>query len=608
VKRRSTITAFALLLAIAHCAPGQVQVGQLNMNLSGQVTGGYTADYGSSGSDHGFAAGGAATLSGSFYNPNFLNFSVLPFYNQSWANSDSQSLISSSGVTAATGIFSGSDYPGSINYTKVLNSTGNFGIPGVANYTSHGDSDALSIGWSEHVENLPMITVGYTEGTGDYSIYGASSNISNHFEGINATINYLVAGFTLTGGYHYLDTHVDLPEILGAPAESSTSRSNSYSFGVTHKLPFNGSFSGSVSRSDVSSEYTGGNYNGTLDYISAGVAFQPIQYLNIGAQAQYNDNLLGSIYAPILAAGGVLPTSLPDQSSHSLDIIGYGNYSIPAWHLIISGTDDHRDETLLGSALTSDVFTGTVTYSNSLWGGFINATGGANHSTINPGDESRIGFLGSVNYSRRVHLWEATVSGNYVQNAQTLLITYTTNSYGYSGSLSRKFNRRTYWVLTGSGTKTTLLGQDGSGTFSQSYSSSLVLRKFTATGGFSQSSGNGILTPAGIAAVTVLLPVVSPTSMILYGGTSYSASVSAAPFHGLQLSASYAHSISNTQSDSVSSNNRMEQFNARIQYLVRKMYFQAGYLYLTQGFSQSGVPPVTIGSIYVGLSRWFNFF
>lgn len=608
MKRRGTITVLALLLAITPRAPAQVQVGRLKMDLAGNVTGGYTADYGTDGSDHGFAAGGSATLTGSYYDPNFLNFSILPFYNQSWANSDSQSLVSSSGVTGTTGIFSGSDYPGSVSYSKILNSTGTFGIPGVANYTSHGDSDTLSVGWSEHVENLPSVSLGYQQGGGDYSIYGASSDIGNTFHGINATINYLVAGFTLTGGYHYLDSHVDLPEILGAPAESSSSLSNSYSFGVGHKLPFNGSFSGSVSRSDVSSAYTGGNYNGTLDYISAGVSFQPIQGLNVGTQAQYNDNLLGSLYQPILAAGGVLPASLPDQSSHSLDIIGYGNYTLPAWHLTISATDDHRDETLFGSALSSDVFTGTVTYSNSLLGGFINATGGANHSTISPSDESRTGFIGSVNYQRHIRLWQVAVAGNYTQNAQTLLITYTTDSYGFSGSLSRKFNRHTYWALTATGTKTSLLGQNGSGTYSQSYMSSLVLRKLTATGGFSQSNGNGILTATGISSVSILLPVVSPTSMILYGGTSYSASLSSTPIRGLTLSASYAHSLSNTQSDLVSSNNHMQQFNARVQYLIRKIYFQAGYLYLTQGFSESGVPPVTIGSIYVGLSRWFNFF
>lgn len=608
MKRRGNISAFALFLAIAHRAPAQVQLGQLNMNLSGQVTGGYTADYGSAGSDHGFTAGGAATLNGSYYSPNFLNFSILPFINQSWANSDSQSLVNSSGVTGSTGIFSGSDYPGSVSYSKVLNSTGNFGVPGLANYTSHGDSDTLSIGWSEHVENLPVVSVGYQQGSGDYSIYGASSDLGSTFHGVNAAINYLIAGFALMANYHYVQNNVDLPELFGSPAEVSRAKSNSYSFGVSHKLPFHGSFSSSVNRSAVDSVYTNGSYSGTLDNVAAGLSFNPIPYLNIGAQGQYTDNLLGSLYQPILGVGGVLPSSIPESSSHALDIVGYGSYSIPAWHLTISANDDHRNETLFGAGYSSDVFTGTVTYSNALLGGLFNATGGANHSTINPSDVSRTGIVGTANYSRRVRRWDVALAGNYSQNAQTLLITYTTNSYGFSGTLSRKFNRHTYFSVSGSGSKTSLLGQNGSGSYGQSYSASLGTRKYTATAGFSQSSGNGFLTATGIATTSVLLPVVSPTSLILYGGNAYSASASANPIHGLTLSASYAHSISNTQSDSVSSHNRNQQFNARVQYLVRKIYFQAGYLYLTQGFSQSGVPPVTIGSIYVGLSRWFNFF
>ncbi len=43
-------------------------------------------------------------------------------------------------------------------------------------------------------------------------------------------------------------------------------------------------------------------------------------------------------------------------------------------------------------------------------------------------------------------------------------------------------------------------------------------------------------------------------------------------------------------------------------YNVRKLNFNAGYSRLVQGFSLSGTPPATVGSFYVGVSRWFNFF
>ena len=82
----------------------------------------------------------------------------------------------------------------------------------------------------------------------------------------------------------------------------------------------------------------------------------------------------------------------------------------------------------------------------------------------------------------------------------------------------------------------------------------------------------------------------------------------ATPIRGLTISASYSRSLTNTEGNSISSNNRNEQLNCRVQYLIRKIYFQAGYLRLVQGFSQSEVAPVNISSVYVGLQRWFTFF
>ncbi|HVP00071.1 MAG TPA: hypothetical protein VMT15_18495 [Bryobacteraceae bacterium] len=580
------------------------------MNLSGNVTGGYTADFGNStASDHGFTAAANGTLAGSYYDPNFFNFTVQPFYNESWANSDSQSVLNTSGVTTNASIFAGSNFPGSISYSKVLNSTGNFGVPGVANYTSHGDADTFSLGWSEHVEHFPTVSAGYQQGSSTYSIFGASSNISSNFHGVNVYVNEMIAGFTLTAGYHFLDNHIDLPDVLGTQAaETSSSKTNSYSFGVGHNLPFHGSLSGSVNRSEFTSNYTSGHYSGTLDTISAGLSFNPIERLNVGVNAQYNDNLLGSIYQPILAANGVLPATVPTDSTHALDIIGYANYRIERWHLAINATDDHRNERVLGLSLTSNVFTGTVTYSNEFLGGFLNVTGGATRATVSPSDETRLGLLGSVNYTRHTGRWDMTASGNYTQNAETLLATYTTNSYGYSGNLSRKFGRTSHWAVIASGTKTTLVGSQGAGTLSQSYSTALSMRKFSLSAAYTRSNGNGVLTATGVASTSVLLPVLSSTAIILYGGTAYSGAVGMTPIRGLTLSATYSKAFSNTQGNSVNSYNTSEQLNARVQYLIRKIYFQAGYLRLKQSFSQSGTPPATVESLYVSLARWFTFF
>jgi len=150
VNRRLIAAASAVLLGLVLRAPAQVTLGEnLNMNLNGSLSFGYTADYGNlNTSDHGITAGGTADLSGSYYSPNFLSFHIQPFYNQSRVNSNFQSISDSSGVTASAGIFSGSHFPGSVSYSKTYNSEGNFALPGVANYTTHGNGDVFSAGWA----------------------------------------------------------------------------------------------------------------------------------------------------------------------------------------------------------------------------------------------------------------------------------------------------------------------------------------------------------------------------------------------------------------------------------------------------------------------------
>ncbi|MFN7992698.1 MAG: hypothetical protein U0Q18_03815 [Bryobacteraceae bacterium] len=598
------------LLTTVSPAPGQVQAGQLSTNLAGTVSGGYTADYGNvTPSDRAVAFAGTADLTGFYYDPKFLSFDVHPYYNQSRANSDFQSIIGASGVSASTSIFGGSNFPGSISYSKAFSSSGNFGLPGLADYTTHGDSDTLNVTWSERVPNLPAASVGYQQGSNQSSIYGALGDIDTRFHAVNANVSDTLAGFNLTGSYHYLTNHLQLPEFLGgAQSQRSQSESQSYAAGIGHALPFRGSFSAAANRSDFASTYSGGQYSGTLDTLSAGVSFRPLNQLHFGSNAQYTDNLFESLSQAIITAGGILPGGASPQSSHSLDVTAYANYEIPTWHMTLNGTDEHRDQRLFGWALSSNALTGTATYANQLYGGSLTAMGGFNKITVMPNNQSRAGFVGLVNYMRNIRRWVITASVNYAQNVETFLISYTTNSYGYSGTLSRRIRGHSNWSLMASGSKTSLNEQNGSSSFSQTYSTTLSLRRISGSAAYSRSSGNAILTGSGLVPTPILVTAVTPSDIILYGGHSYSASLATTPFRGLTLSASYARAQSSTSSSGLGSANRSEQVNARMQYLIRKIYFQAGYLRFTQAFSASTAGPVAFNSLYVGLSRWFNFF
>jgi hypothetical protein len=176
IKQFASLTGVGLLL-LAKPALGQVQVGDASMNMNGTVSAGYSAVYGDQiGSSHNLGFGGTGTLSGSYYSPSFLNFNFSPYYNQSRANSNFQSITESSGFNFNSGIFSGSHFPGSISYAKAYNSEGNFALPGLPNYTTHGNSDVFGITWSEVVPGLPSLSVGYQQGGNQYSVYGTNDN------------------------------------------------------------------------------------------------------------------------------------------------------------------------------------------------------------------------------------------------------------------------------------------------------------------------------------------------------------------------------------------------------------------------------------------------
>ena len=108
--------------------------------------------------------------------------------------------------------------------------------------------------------------------------------------------------------------------------------------------------------------------------------------------------------------------------------------------------------------------------------------------------------------------------------------------------------------------------------------------------------------------VPVPSPILPSSQVSLYGGDGYSFAASSTPAQGLILSATYAKSTSNTSNSGVASANQNEQYNALVQYQVRKLYFNSGFSRLDQGFSGSGTQPEVISSFYIGVSRWFNFF
>ncbi|MGA8869381.1 MAG: hypothetical protein WB510_20565 [Candidatus Sulfotelmatobacter sp.] len=603
------VLAGVLLLALP--AAGQLEVGDnLNMNLNGTLAGGYTGDFGNLvPSSHNLTASGTGTLSGSYYNPNFLSFNVSPYYGQSRANSNFQSVFDSSGVNAAASIFSGSHFPGSVSYAKSYNSEGNFGVPGVTDYTTRGNSDTFGITWSENLPDEPSLSASFQRGSNEYSVFGTDQNGNSTFHSLTLRSGYLVKGFGLGAFYQEGGSHSLIPQLVGSEEqpENVSSDSSGYGFNVTHALPMRGGFSTNFSRSEFDTGLLGSSYNGAIDTITSNAGIQPTDKLHLAVGANYSDSLTGQLYQSIVSAGGAVPVQNLNESSHGLDLIGTVGYALGRG--LQSEVDiERREQTFLGETLGANTYSGSLIYTTGVLGGNFNGAVTVRDSAIDNANENTLGFTTSASYTRRINDWVMTGSFSYAQNVQTLLITYMSSFYNYSGNIRHRFGKLV-WNAGATAGRSGLTVQAGTQNNSQSYTTGIGFSHFiTATGTYSKSSGIGIQTASGLTQNPVVEPVITPSSLILFGGDSYGIGLGSSPFRRLTIAASYARANSNTSFDSVASASTTTQYNTFFQYQFRKVYLNGGYSRLQQGFNTTGTAPAVISSFFIGVSRWFNFF
>jgi len=601
-----------LLLALiaARAVGAQVQVGETNMAMSGTLSAGYSATYGDQiGSSHTIGFGGAGALTGSFYDPNFLSFDFAPYYNQSQADSNFQSITQSSGFNFSSSIFSGSHFPGSISYSRAYDSEGNFALPGLPNYTTHGNNDVFGVNWSETVPNLPSLSFGFQTGGNQYSIYGTNDNGNSGFHSFTVHSGYVIDGFSLSGYYQNGLSHSLVPELFSSDQAPLQVKSNSdgYGLSVSHSLPLNGGASFTFSRTTFGTDDQGYDYNGTVDLLSATFGIQPTQKLHLSLSSSYSDNLTGSIYNSLLSTGIVVPSPSENEGSHSLDTLASASYLISS-SLQAQADVERREQSFLGEDLGATSFGGGVIYTRGLLGGTLNSSVFVTDNLLDNSNLSTVGVTTAVNYNRQIAAWAVSGSFSYAQNVQTLLVSYTTSFYNYSGQIRRRFGNFS-WNAGAGASHTGFTQLPGENSHSESVTTGFAWGHWiTANGGYATSSGISLPTGSGLLAPPGPTLIPTPALLILYGGHSYSAGLGSSPVRRLTIGASYSKAISNTTNASVTSSNASRQMNLFLQYQFRKMYVTGGYASLTQGFSTSGTPPATVSSYYLGVSRWFKAF
>ncbi len=626
------------MLALSIPSAAQVTIGDnISVTSSGTINAGYTDTYGNEiDSSHSLGAGGTAAFNGYYYNPGFVSFSLNPYFNQSRNNSGSGSISDASGVALSTSIFSGSHFPGAVNYSANFNSTGNYGIPGISSLNTNGNSQNFGVNWGAFVPGLPTLSVGYQQGLNNYSLYGSDESGSSHFRSFNITSTYELFGFGISGGIGHGTSVAVIPGvIIGGETATSNSDDTNYGLTVAHSLPWNGTFTSSFNRSDINSDYLGYSFDGAIDVAIATLNFHPTSKLNLVASANYTDNLTGSLYQALIpgtsgssaASGstpsgsgtvtnqsstmsgsgvaGIEPTS-NQESSHGLNFAFNTTYNFTR-NFEVQGQYERREQSFADEDFGSNLYDAGIYYNRVLGGGFLGTSFTVYDSTVDGSSQNQLGFGASSSYGRRIGAWQVNGYFNYVQNVQSYLVAYDTSSYSFSGSAGRKLGSTFFFNASAGGGRSGLTDVPGSSSSSESFSVNLGARKYSFGANYSKSDGISLATSGGL--ITTPLPPVIPANLLIgYGGTSYSATASAAPKPHLNASFTYVKSKNNFNNTGIYSFNNFESENAYIQYQFRQIGVNGGYTHLVQGFSGSGLPPASVSSFYIGVYRWFNFF
>lgn len=598
-----------MVLVIAQFASAQLALGDnTKMNAGGLFTFGYSGAYGDEiPSSHGLDVGFDGKVSGYYYNPNFLSFNATPYYNQSRANSNSQSLTNASGVNGTANFFTGSNFPGAVSYHYDYNSTGTFGLAEEPNFTTVGRGQGFGINWSALLPDLPTLSVSYSQGKGSGTVFGTNQKTSASTRLFNVRSTYLVAGFRLNAFFDRNSQDSKFPDFLaGQRGSTQDSAGHDFGFNAQHSLPLHGLFAASYNRATASSDYlsNAGKSASTSNYTysteNANASFHPTQKLSLNVSQNYTDNLTGYLTQSLVGTGTIVPGLSLGSGSHSSTIGGGANYQFTNY-LSAQTQATYYDQYFFGKSYSGYYVSGTLNYGKRLFDTFTFSASVVDSS--NGQGNNALGFIGTVNFFRRLGRWQTSGAFSYAQNVQTLLVTYTTSYYNYNANLHRRLVGGLTWTAAFNGTHSGLSHFEGTNSHSESYSTSLSMRRISVNGLYTKANGVSLLGAGGLVGPP---PTPGLNDFIFFGGTSYGGGVSITPIRRLVLSGSFSRSISNTIASTTSHNNT-EIFNAQLQYHLRRIGLQAGYTQFTQGISAAGTPAKT-NSFFVGMTRWVDFF
>ena len=615
IKIRRLYAKLAMLLLFALPAAAQLQIGDYtHLNMNGNLGFTYAGGINQGSSDHSMGFSGNTFLNGYYYSPNFLNFNVTPFYNREQTNNIFGNLTNTAGVSSNLSLFSGSHFPGSVSYNRSYNGISAFGVPGAdLGLAQRTDMQGLGFGWSALIPGLPTLTALYSINDTSNNILGTPGNDTDSSKILNLLSNYRWDGFTMTGQFTHRNDDAKFSEFLetgGAPVQTLSS-SNSIGATISHALPLTGNFGVSYNRlsygyqlEDSSSVHNSGDSN-TLNGVAA---FHPTNKLGFSFNGGYNTSLLGAIPQAIVNSGAQVNLSTAD--SYRSEIVGTDVFYQIWKHLGLHADVQHQRQTFLGETFSATQFGGSVNfdYDHGLLKGLSFSVGATD--TAQQQNNTGLGFVGNLNYSRKFGNWTVGSNFAYSQNTQTVLLIYTTSSYSYLGSLNRRIGSRSYWMLGYSGAHSGLSANSGTTSSAERVWTGYIWRGNSLNVYYNTSTGQSIFTATGLVLVPTTLPtqLLAPNSFSTFNSKGWGASLGANPTRRLTLTAAFAKSDGSTIDPLLRIYTNNTLYNALMQYRMRKIFLNAGYTRLQQSVTTPGGKPLVVTTYFVGFSRWFNFF
>jgi hypothetical protein len=270
----------------------------------------------------------------------------------------------------------------------------------------------------------------------------------------------------------------------------------------------------------------------------------------------------------------------------------------------------HERQSFLGQSYSATQFFGSANFNfdRTLLKGLSFSLGVVDtaQQTANTG----LGFVGTLNYTRKFSGWDVSGNFSYAQNVQTVMLVYTTSSYSYLGSVRRRLSDRTYFMAGYSGAHSGITANSGTTSGAERVWTTFMHHGYTLNAYYNKSNGEAILTANGLVPVPGNLPppVLGTNQFTSYDSKGWGFNAGATPIRRLTISAGYSKSNGHTIDPLLTTATNNELINAIMQYRLRKIFLNAGYTRLSQTVGAPGTQPIMVTSYFIGFSRWFNFF